>query len=104
MWIHLGEKILPYLEQLCRQWKAYLFERITATDFVYLETKDGDFFDIKANSLVYFSWAADGPLKPMWFDESRDRYSLEACREAVKRTRRKKAERAPLILVSKLQS
>jgi hypothetical protein len=92
---------LPYLEQFMQQWKAYFLNEFTAHGFVYLETEDGDFFDIKANSLVYFSWLRTTSRADDGFDESSDAIAWKMLERQL-RELAKKAEKGTFDLVSKL--
>tara|TARA_R110001606_G_C15077524_1_gene616811 strand:+ start:270 stop:623 length:354 start_codon:yes stop_codon:yes gene_type:complete len=92
---------LPYLEQFMQQWKAYLLNEFTAHGFVYLETEDGDFSDIKANSLIYFSWLRTAFKSVSEVNESRDAI-VWIMLERQLRELAKKAEKGTFDLISKL--
>jgi hypothetical protein len=84
-----------------QQWKAYLLNEFNAHELVYLETEDGDFFDIKANSLFYFSWLRTEFKSVSEMDESRDAIAWKMLERQL-RELAKKAEKGTFDLVSKL--
>lgn len=92
---------MPYLEPFMQQWKAYLLNEFTAHGLGYLETEDGGFFDIKANSLFYFSWLRTEFKSVSEMDESRDAIAWKMLERQL-RELAKKAEKGTFYLVSKL--
>lgn len=84
-----------------QQWKTYLLNEFTAHRLSYLETEDGDFFDIKANSLVYFSWLRTEFKSVSEMDESRDAIAWKMLERQLSELA-KKAEKGSANLVSKL--
>ena len=92
---------MTYLDQFIQQWKAYLLSEFVTNRLDYGETDSSDFFDIKTNSLIYFSCLRTASKSKNEIDESRDDIAWMMLERQL-RELAKKAEQGSSNLVSKM--
>jgi superoxide dismutase len=84
-----------------QQWKAYLLTEFVTYGLDYSETNNSEDFDIKTNSLRYFSWLRTVVKSLNEMDESRDDVAWVVLERQL-RELAKKAEKGSANLASKM--